>query len=637
MAEFFVKTKNQADVGKKPRVYFTCHPADFEACFDKICEDLFSTHDCAVYYIADMTAPIAEEEREVDLGRNNLFVVPVTLKLLTTPNRAMDEDVPYAVREHIPVLPIMMEPGLDAIYSRPDKFGELQYLNPNSSDITEVSYAEKLRKYLDAVLISGEMAERIRAAFDAYIFLSYRKKDRKYANQLMRIIHANPECRSIAVWFDEFLTPGESFRDTIAAVLEDSKLFTLLVTPQLLEKTVDENGEERDNFVVAEELPLARKKGTEIFAVEMEETDRDGLAALDIADPFRTDDGAFRARLLDTVSKIGISTNDTPEHNFLIGLAYLDGIDVEVDRARGIDLITRAAEAGLPEAMFKCHAIYENGIGTTVDYQRAVYWAQQLAMHYTDELGADHPSTLSLYNLVVTGYARLGEYRKALELGKTVHAARSIALGETHPDTLVSLINLVSVHNRLGEYQTAAEMGKIAFTLTCKTRGAEHPDTLTALNNLAAAYTALGDDQNALELNEMAYGISCRVQGEAHPKTLGYLNNLAVSYRKLGNLQKALELHETAYRTACKGFGEDHPDTLVFLGNLAISYEQAGNRQKALELMETVCALRVRVLGEDHPDTKNSLRSLDNLRNRAAKANPFGGLAKTLGRIFGKR
>ena len=53
--------------------------------------------------------------------------------------------------------------------------------------------------------------------------------------------------------------------------------------------------------------------------------------------------------------------------------------------------------------------------------------------------------------------------------------------------------------------------------------------------------------------------------------------------------------------------------------------------------METVCALRVRVLGEDHPDTKNSLRSLDNLRNRAAKANPFGGLAKTLGRIFGKR
>ena len=75
MAIFQVKTKNQSDIGKKPRVYFTCHPEDFKLYFKKVCEDIFLTHDCAIYYTEDMRAPIAEDEKEVDLGRNNLFVV----------------------------------------------------------------------------------------------------------------------------------------------------------------------------------------------------------------------------------------------------------------------------------------------------------------------------------------------------------------------------------------------------------------------------------------------------------------------------------------------------------------------------------------------------------------------------------
>ncbi|MBR6825568.1 MAG: hypothetical protein IKM59_03370, partial [Oscillospiraceae bacterium] len=219
MANFMVETKNRVNIGKKPRVYFTCHPEDFETCFPKICKDLFRTHDCAVYYTEDMTEKLPEADRETDLGRSNLFVVPVTLKLLTTPNRAMDEDLPYAKEAHIPILPIIMEPGLESIYSRKDKFHERQYLKSYGSDPTEISYEEKLKKYLDSVLIGDELASRIRAAFDAYIFLSYRKKDRKQANDLMRLIHSNPACRDIAIWFDEFLTPGESFRENIEKIL----------------------------------------------------------------------------------------------------------------------------------------------------------------------------------------------------------------------------------------------------------------------------------------------------------------------------------------------------------------------------------------------------------------------------------
>ena len=256
MADMLCRTNANINPQGKPRVYFTCHPEDFETYFDKVCQDIFEAHSCAIYYTEDMTASISEEDLSTDLGSNNLFVIPVTRKLLTQPNRAMDHDFQYAKKENIPVLPIMMESGIDDIYMQPDKFGALQYLNPYSTDATEIAFKEKLRKYLESVLISDETAKRVRAAFDAYIFLSYRKKDRNYANKLMRLIHQNPLCRDIAIWFDEFLTPGESFRDNIDKILHDSKLFALLVTPNLLEET-----DGKPNFVVAEEYPAAKASG----------------------------------------------------------------------------------------------------------------------------------------------------------------------------------------------------------------------------------------------------------------------------------------------------------------------------------------------------------------------------------------
>jgi len=378
MSSFKLRTQNKINIDKKARVYFTCHPDDFEKFFEKLCEDIFETQDCAVYYTEDMTAVIADDEKEADFGRINMLVIPVTYKLLTTPNRAMDIDIPYALEKHIPILPIMMESGIDAIYSKPDKFGELQYLNPNSMDITEIPYKEKLKKYLESVLISDEVAKRIRAAFDAYIFLSYRKKDRKYANELMKMIHSNPECRDIAIWFDEFLIPGESFKNAIEKILSDCKLFTLLLTPQLLEKVIDEKGEESDNYIISTELPLAYKykeeKGTDIFAVEMQKTDKEELSAIGIEDYVNFEDKTFRSRLLDAISKIVFEKNDTPEHNFLIGLAYLEGIDVEVDRSRAVEMIENAASAGLLEAINKMIDVCELGLGRPASKYDAIYW-----------------------------------------------------------------------------------------------------------------------------------------------------------------------------------------------------------------------------------------------------------------------
>ena len=173
---------------------------------------LHEKENCAIWYDTEPEASYDQETFFSDLSKMNLFVMPVTTKLLTTANRALDVEFQYAFEKHIPVLPIMQESGLEELFNR--KCGDLQFLDPNNRDLTAISFDEKLKKYLSSVLIGDELAEKIRKAFDTYIFLSYRKKDRKYANELMRLIHSNPECRDIAIWFDEFLTPGESLKKT---------------------------------------------------------------------------------------------------------------------------------------------------------------------------------------------------------------------------------------------------------------------------------------------------------------------------------------------------------------------------------------------------------------------------------------
>ena len=148
MATILFKTKFESNPKGKPRVYFTCHPDDFERSFDKICDDIYKTQDCVIYYKENMSDIIADEDKATDLGQMNLFVIPVTFKLLSQPNAAMDDDFAYAKQENIAVLPIILETGIDEFYSAPEKFGERQYLNPYSTDITEIRYEEKLEKYL---------------------------------------------------------------------------------------------------------------------------------------------------------------------------------------------------------------------------------------------------------------------------------------------------------------------------------------------------------------------------------------------------------------------------------------------------------------------------------------------------------
>ena len=80
MTKYLYRTRENTYPKNKPRVYFTCHPDDFSLYFEKVCKDIFKTHDCAIYYTEDMMVELEEENKATDLGQMNLFVIPVFIK-----------------------------------------------------------------------------------------------------------------------------------------------------------------------------------------------------------------------------------------------------------------------------------------------------------------------------------------------------------------------------------------------------------------------------------------------------------------------------------------------------------------------------------------------------------------------------
>lgn len=368
------RTRGMIHPQGKPKVYFCCHPRDFEPCFERITDAILQCSNCAVWY-DNPSNPVSAEDLRADLGQMQLFVMPVTGKLLTEPNNAMDIEFPFAIAHHIPVLPLLEEDGIVSLYNQ--KCGDLHFLDKLSNDQTTIGFDEKLRNYLSAVLIGDEMAAKIRAAFDAYIFLSYRKKDRRFAQELMRLIHRNPFCRDIAIWYDEFLTPGENFNESIAHAMQKSSLFAMAVTPNLVNET---------NYVVEMEYPEAKSAKLPIIGFEMAPTDREALDKrfgqlsryVEARNPL-----LMETVLLDTIGKIAKKENKaSAEHNFFIGLAYLDGIDVEVDNGLALSLIEGSAEAGLAEAMKKLVTMYRTGKGVKRSFHDAVAWQRRLVALY---------------------------------------------------------------------------------------------------------------------------------------------------------------------------------------------------------------------------------------------------------------
>lgn len=368
-----IKTRGDLNPDRKPKVYFTAYSNDVAQYVDIVSEMIQNAQNCAVYYDKDVKNIDVE-----NIKLMQLVVIAITGNFVHKESEAYNVVFKCAVENHIPVLPIIVEQlNSTELTKLNDMLGNIQCLDYCSKDVTALSFDSKLSKYLKEVLIGDELAEKLKSAFDAYIFLSYRKMDRAYANKLIRLIHSNDFARDVAVWFDEFLVPGEKFDASIERALRSSDLFMISVTPNILN-----NPGEKPNYVQDIEYPLASDINKKILPVEMVKTSRSELQEQYRGIPECVgieDEERFSQELLKSLGNVIKTNEDDPKHNFFIGLAYLGGIDVEKNSELALKLISAAADAGLAEAMEKLAMMYKTGDGVGYDIDLAIEWQKKFA------------------------------------------------------------------------------------------------------------------------------------------------------------------------------------------------------------------------------------------------------------------
>lgn len=408
----------------KAKVYFACHEDDFEGCFEEITGEILGKQNCAVYYYRPGTE-VSHEDRLLDLMQMQLFVFPVTVKFLTEESEALMVDFSFAKENKKAILPLMQEGGLESLFN--SVCGNLQFLYKYDNDPTAISYDKKLGDFLYSVLLSDEQIQKIKAAFDAYVFLSYRKKDRQYAQKIMHLIHENEFCRDVAIWYDEFLVPGEDFNENILNAIENSELFALVVTPNL----------DEPNYIEKEEYPAARSREKKILPLEAVETERKALEKRYENIPLCTkaeDKDELTKMLGEHLKNIALRSDSTPEHEFFIGLAYLAGIDVESDGGKAIEMIGNAAECGLKEAAYKMADIYSAGVGTDKDYIKELYWREKIASMVKAEFEED-PTPEKRTEYIAAVMKVISVCHEAGEYGNVIEKVQN-ACAEFEPYTL---------------------------------------------------------------------------------------------------------------------------------------------------------------------------------------------------------
>lgn len=585
----------------KPRVYVTCYPEDMDRYGKGLIHDLANMMDCAVFYTEDMSEEMPEDVYELDIQRMNLVVIPVTRRLLLEQSRAMDRDRVFALEHHIPILPIMMETDLYEIYSRADRFGKMQSLDFSEEDKTRVPFETRLEQYLKDVLVDHETMLKVREMFRAYIFLSYRKKDRAYANELIRLIHTDDRNRDIAIWYDEYLTPGEDFDEGIKEALCKSDLFALMVTPHITEA---------GNYVVVHEYPMAREAGKPILSTEMQETDRGELAKcfadmpemLDGHDPEAVSDGI--SALLGDRSP---ADAEDPERLYLLGLAYFEGIDVEVDRPRGREMILRAAQAGHFMAQKSLRNIYYNENGMSRDYEKAIYWGEKYAESCEKMFTENDPEYLKALMVLSVCLNAGGRYKRCYEIRNKVAVLAEQHLGPEAEETLTAWSNLALSCIDLGDYPRAVALAGRAYETRLRLLGEKHADTLNSLNNYARAVRGSGDIKRAVELYRKAWEGRRALYGADHRDALNSKVNYGVTLEKAGQYEAAERLLSEACDTYLRIYGPDYPSSMWTLSELSLVKECRGDISRSLELEQRAYDLKLRYLGAEHPQTLGSL------------------------------
>lgn len=535
-------TRGNVNPQGKQKIYFSCYEEDI--CFlEGISNDILSLHDVAFYY---------SEKDDLDIENlklMQLIVFPITSNFLYKENYSRLYVLKYALENKIPVLPLIQEDGLELEFNK--ICGDIQCLNKIRKDPTQISYNKKLQDFLNSILIDENMQKEINNAFDGSIFLSYRKKDREVAQKIIRKIHETKELQSHAIWYDEYLVPGEDYSDNIEEEIKKCSIFVMVVTPSLLEN---------DNYVLKVEYPLAKKLNKKIVPLQAIDTSYSKLAELFVNIPNYYDFDNNLDEIIEECQKNKKETNiNIDEKNYLLGLSYIYGINVEKNVERGISYLEIAKENKHIKAMHKLASIYYDGLLVKGDKNKAIELMKMAApltrINYSKE------RTLESFIIMIDTFKIWGEYLfgdKKYELSKVPYfilktecfvAKKRFENNQITNALIASLVALGDADFALQKYEDAKKNHEEAYDLLLKNN--ELSDIYFEVVNLCSKLS-----NDCFELGDMKY---MRIYIEAKVSVLELFNKennnfdtkkyyfqslyeLAEVFYKEGDYQKAIEL-----------------------------------------------------------------------------------------------
>ena len=269
-----------------------------------------------------------------------------------------------------------------------------------------------------------------------------------------------------------------------------------------------------------------------------------------------------------------------------------------------LELLDQTRDA-LPEAGLdlQARATVEETLATTYNSlgrpEDGLPLARAASERLAQELGPDHPLTLSAQHAEARFYIYLGQFERAIELLETTLAGRERVLG-VHMDTASTLHNLAYAWAELGEIERALAMDRRQLELVEQLAGPDSEEALVTLSSVAHGLTVLEQYDEAIDLFERILAGYRRHQGERHPNTLSVLHNLAYLARVKGDVASAETRYQEVIRLRREVLGSDHLQTLNSIANLGALYLDDRHLDLARPLIEEALAGRKATLGPEH-------------------------------------
>lgn len=368
-------TKANSSTFNKKHIYLSGHPEDLTQHREYICSLIYENYNCVVSHLDVKLLPtlqVSQEELQFLLKNANGVFVVITQRYLKESSISSQTELPYLIRQRIPFLPLFLEPNLENTFTQ--RFQARHGISTSTVDPNGIPFQHKINTFLSNTLGTAEENEQIRNAFQHHIFLSYRKKDRIRANAMIRQLHDDPRLDNTAVWFDEFLDPGTDFNEAIVQRIRDAELVLFVVTDSWLEK---------DNYIERIEYKETIQMGKPFFAVKFGHIDN-GLLEKQYPG-ISTRFISFSALLKKVGNALRLPRSieiDSAHDLYLLGLAYIRGYYVAINRDKGRQLLEAAAQRKDLDALSTLAEHHSTGFLGTADAQTALQlYNEALSIH----------------------------------------------------------------------------------------------------------------------------------------------------------------------------------------------------------------------------------------------------------------